>query len=583
MNLEFTDFMENTCLALAREVPEFPTQMGMFEIAGKPVPQNYFTAIDAESVEQRQNLLQSTGEKLSQFPREQLDPSEQLSADIIDFFVKHVHERGLMGTTAKDFQQHEYLIRPSVGLQSELPIFLSDLHPMRHAGDAEDYLSRLKSIASHLNEADQQIKQRQSAGFLPPALVLQDSIEEIEKFTAMQVKENILYTALAEKSADLQGLEESGRKALLDEASTELDKNTYPAYDQLLTTLKEQEPTASDVPGVWRLPDGDAWYEFQLQAATTTSLSADEIHELGLEETHKLEQEIIHACRDMGIQAETISDCHHHLNADRPPDNKDTQENRQVIVDRVKAIMTDIEAQLPDLFHHLPSGEITVKTIPRFAEANRNQSYQPPSLDGSRAGFFELNVGQLLGEASFELPILVYHEIFPGHHLQIALAGEDKSLPSLRRIITFDAYIEGWAKYAETIPELHGINTDPRFRIARMRRELYSTINLALDTGIHAKHWSTEQAIRFFDQHSGAGETFSRYIVHRSASVPAQMCSYKIGMMKMLELRKRMENALKDRFDVRDFHHTVLSRGSVPLSLLDSIVNQGIERLRNLQ
>jgi len=581
MNPEFTEFMENTCLALAREVPEFPTHMGMFEVADEQIPQSYFTAIDIDSVDQRQNLLQNIEKTLKQFPREQLNATEQLSADILDFFVNHVYERGLIGMAGKDFLQHEYLVRPSVGLQSDLPLFLTDLHPMRHAGDAEDYLSRLKSIANHLTEADQQIKQRQTAGFLPPALVLRDSIGEIEKFISMQARENILYTVLVDKSDKLQGLDEKTRKSLLDEASTELERNTYPAYRKLLTSLREQEPQASDDPGVWRLPDGDAWYEFQLKAATTTNLNAAETHELGLEETHKLEQEIIHACRDIGIAANTISDCHHHLNADRPADRKDTEQNRQAIVDSIKEIMADIEGQLPDLFHHLPQGEITVKTIPRFAETNRNQSYQPPSLDGSRAGFFELNVGQLLDEASFELPILVYHEIFPGHHLQIALAGENKSLPSLRRIITFDAYIEGWAKYAETIPERHNINNNPMFRIARMRRELISTINLALDTGIHAKRWSTEQAIRFFDQHSGAGETFSRYIVHRSASVPAQMCSYKIGMMKMLELRKRMESALGNRFDVRDFHHSVLSRGSVPLSLLDAIVDQDIQRLRH--
>jgi len=374
MNPEFTQFMENTCLALAREVPEFPTQMGMFEVAGEQVPQSYFTAIDTDSVDQRQKLLQNIGEKLKQFPHEQLDASEQLSVDILDFFATHVYERGLIGTAGKDFLQHEYLIRPSIGLQSDMPLFLTDLHPMRHAGDAEDYLSRLKSIASHLSEANQQISQRESAGFLPPALVLQDSIGEIEKFIAIQTQENILYTALVEKSSNLQGLNEPGRKALLGEASTELDKNTYPAYRKLLTTLKEQKLQASDTPGVWRLPDGKAWYEFQLNAATTTSLNAAEVHELGLEETHKLEQEIIHACRDIGIQANTISNCHHHLNADRPAESKDTEKNRLAIVEQLKEIMTDIEGQLPDLFHQLPRGEITVKTIPRFAEANRNQS-----------------------------------------------------------------------------------------------------------------------------------------------------------------------------------------------------------------
>lgn len=579
MNTEFTGFMERSCLALAREVPEFPTHMGMFEIAGEPVPQNYFTAIDADSVQSRQDLLAGIKKELGQFVRSELDDSERLSADILDFFTDHVYERGLIGIQGGDFLNHEYLVRPSVGVQSDLPLFLADLHPMRHAGDAEDYLCRLKSIAGHLREADRQIRQRQSNGYLPPALVIRDSIAEIENFTGTPTRQSILYTALSDKSQNLAGLDESNRSALLDEAAQELDKNTFPAYRQLLSTLKQQAPVASDAPGVWRLPDGDAWYQFQLNAATTTTMTAAEIHELGLAETDRLEQKIIRACRDIGIPVKTITDCHNHLQAGRPPRREDIEQNRQAIVDTIGALITDIEGKLPDLFHHLPRGKITVKPIPRFAEANRNQSYQPPSLDDSRAGFFELNVGQLLGETAFELPILVYHEIFPGHHLQIALAGEDQSLPSLRRIMTFDAYIEGWAKYAETIPELHGINNDPRFRIARLRRELISTVNLALDTGIHFKRWSTEQALQFFSRHTGSDEHFSRYIVHRSASVPAQMCSYKIGMMKMAGLRQRMEAALQARFDVRDFHDSVLRNGSVPLFMLDSIIDRDIEAI----
>jgi uncharacterized protein (DUF885 family) len=409
---------------------------------------------------------------------------------------------------------------------------------------------------------------------------LHGAFEEIEQFIAAEPERNVLYSTLMEKSASLQGLNESMRGNLLVEAGAELAENTYPVYRQLLATLRDQALMADEAPGVWRLPDGDAWYEFQLRCATTTTMSADEIHELGLEKTHRLEQEIIKACGEMGIDAANITDCHRALDAGKGAPREDTEDNRRAIVSHVEALITDIEPRLPGLFHQMPKGQITVKTIPRFAEANRNQSYQPPSLDGTRAGFFELNVGQLLDEADFALPILVYHEIFPGHHLQITLAQETESLPSLRRIITFDAYIEEWAKYAETIPALHGINEDPKFNLARMRRELISTINLALDTGIHAKRWSEEQAISFFNEHSGMGETFSRYIVHRSASVSAQMCSYKIGMMKMLELRKKMENALGNRFDVRDFHHAVLSRGALPLALLEPIVDQDIKRLK---
>ena len=580
MNSDFSDFMEQSCLSLARSVPEFPIQMGMFEIAGEQVPQNIFTAIDPGSVTQRQEMLREIGSGLDEFSREELDESERLSADVLDFLVNFAHERGLMGRAGRDFLQHEYLLRPSVGLQSDLPLFLTDLHPMRHHGDAEDYVSRLKSIATHLNEADHQIRQRQTNGFLPPALVLQGAMEEIEQFIATPPGQSILMSTLTEKSAAINGLSETSRATLLGEAAREIEQNTYPAYHNLSATLQNQVRLADATPGVWRLPDGDAWYEFQLRAATTTEMSADEIHQLGLEETDRLEQEILRACSDLGIAATNMSDCYHALNAQENEAKADTEQNRRAIVQQIEDLMADIEPHLDGLFHRLPKGRITVKAIPRFAEANRNQSYQPPSLDGSRDGFFELNVGQLLGEGDSELPILVYHEIFPGHHLQMTLAQETENLPSLRRIITFDAYIEGWAKYAETIPALHSINNDPKFHLARMRRELVSTVNLALDTGIHAKRWSVDKATAFLDEHSGMGPAFSRYIVHRSASVPAQMCSYKIGMIKMQELRKRMESALGSRFDVRDFHHTVLSRGAVPLALLDAVVDQDIRKLK---
>jgi uncharacterized protein (DUF885 family) len=580
VNPAFNEFMECICLAIAREVPEFPTQMGVFEIAGEAIPQDYFTAIDSGSVARRQQLLSSIEEGLDEFSPRELDESEQLSANVLRYFVKHVHERGLTGLAGKDFLQHEYLIRPSVGIQSELPLFLTDLHPMRHAGDAEDYLSRLKSIASQLIEANQQIQQRQQGGLIPPAIVLQGVIAEIEEFTAIEAGQNILYRALSEKSANLPDLTGTDRQLLLSDAKAELLKHTYPAYQELLATLRIQAAQARHEPGVWTLPEGEAWYEFLLGSATTTRLSAAEIHELGLQEVDRLEQEIIQACRALGIDAKRINDCHRELDKRKSETREDTAQNRRTIVSQIEATIADIEPKLSRLFHHLPKGRVTVKPIPRFAEAHRNQSYQPPSVDGSRDGFLELNTGQLLGEADYELPILVYHEVFPGHHLQISLAQENEALPTMRRITTFDAYIEGWAKYAETIPVVYGMNQDPMLNLARMRRELISTINLALDTGVHSKRWNESQAVTFFKDHSGMSDSFARYIVHRSASAPAQLCSYKIGMMKMQELRQRMELALGQEFDVRDFHHSVLSRGALPLDLLDATVNQDIARLR---
>ena len=581
MNPAFAEFMEDCCAALAREVPEFPTQMGLFEIAGEPVPQHGFSGIDPASLERRQALLRGIGDQLRQFSCHDLDAGQQLDAGVIRFLVDNFYERGLVGTAGEDFLHHEYPFRPAVGLQSELPMFLTDLHPMRHAADAEDYLSRLKSIAGHIHEALRQSTDRRRRGLLAPSFLLAGTVKEIAAFLASKPEDNILYRTLAEKSKRLDGLGEKARQALLSEALAELERNTLPVYRELRARLLEQQTVASAEPGVWRLPDGDAYYQFLLRCATTTALSADEIHAIGLEETSRLQKEIVSGCADLGMDAANIEGCLRALDTDRRQTLEDTDENRRRIVDRTGEMMADIESRLSGLFHRLPAGRVTVKPIPRFAEANRNHSYQPPSLDGSRAGFFELNVGQLLDRDDFDLPILVYHEIFPGHHLQIGLAQETTSLPSLRRIVTFDAYIEGWAKYAETIPEQHGINPDPRFRLARIRRELISTINLVLDTGIHAKRWSLDQATRFFAAHSGMGETFSRYIVHRSAAVPAQLCAYKLGMMKMLDLRRRMASALGRRFDVRDFHQAVLDCGAVPLDLLDSVVDREIDRLRD--
>ena len=579
MHQTFEDFMEKSCLALAREVPEFPTQMGLFEIAGEAVPQDYFASIDTGSVAARQQLLQTIDRNLDEFANEDLDDAEQQSADVLRFVLRYAHERGLVGMAGGDFLRHEYLLRPSVGLQSDLPLFLSDLHPMRHVGDAENYVSRMSSIAPLLREADQQQREREPNGLLPPAIVIQNTISEIERFIDSPVHDNILYRALDEKTAELADLGAGARSALLADANDEITSNIHPAYLELLATLRQQVAQAPEDPGVWQLPGGDAWYEFMLRAATTTELSAEEIHEIGIEETDRLEREILTACRDTGIEAKTISECYMALDSNKPSPRQDTPQNRQAIVDQIASLIADTEPQLEGLFHQLPAGKVIVKTIPLFAESNRNQSYQPPSLDGTRPGFFELNVGQLLEQSDFELPILVYHEIFPGHHLQICLAQEMERLPSLRRIMTFDAYIEGWAKYAETIPSTHGISNDPRFNIARMRRELISTINLALDTGIHEKRWSEEHAVQFFATHSGMSESFSRHMVHRSASVPAQLCSYKIGMMKMFELKTKMERELGSKFDIRDFHRAVLGNGAVPLSQLDSIVNGEVRRL----
>ena len=211
-----------------------------------------------------------------------------------------------------------------------------------------------------------------------------------------------------------------------------------------------------------------------------------------------------------------------------------------------------------------------------FAEQGLHHTYKPPAQDGSRPGIFEVNVSDALEDSTLDTLTVCYHEALPGHHLQLAIAQELEGLPALRRMVTFDAYIEGWAKYAETLPWEHGWNRDPYWNLARMRRELVSTANLALDTGIHHKGWTRDEGLRFFEERTGSSAEFTAAIVDRIAATPAQTCSYKIGMLAFFRLRDRMRRALGDGFDIRRFHDTVLEHGSLPLEVLEDVVGSVI-------
>ncbi|MEE4218798.1 MAG: DUF885 domain-containing protein, partial [Xanthomonadales bacterium] len=556
MNTAFNEFLHQTVLQIADAVPEIPTHMGVFEIGNMPVPQDRFTDMSAEGVQARRQMLDQLAAELKAFPRDSLDDDERISAAVLEYMLENVYERGLVGRASHDLADHDYALRPAVGPQSELPMFLAELHPMRGEADAEAYLSRLKCIAPQLTEAGRQLAGRQT--FLPPECVIADTIEEIDQFLSIEPGKNVLLFSLEQKTADMHGLDEAGRNTLLREAERELVRSTYPAYRELRDTLAQLHTDAPGGPGLWCLPNGSDWYRFLLRGSTTTALSPEEIHETGLEQMASVKARIREECRQAGLDVSDMASVASALQSRHSNSSQDTPENREAIVQAIRDLIAEAESWSTGLFHEFPRGKVEVRTIAPFAEKQRNQGYQPPSLDGSRPGFFELNLGQLLDHSIADLPILVYHEIFPGHHLQITLALENERLPMLRRYMNTDAYIEGWAKYAETIPERHGFVSDPLFRIERMRRELISTVNLALDTGIHDKRWDEDAAVDFCMKNSGCSANFARYLVHRSASVPAQMCSYKIGMMTMENLRNRFENALGGRFDVRDFHSTVL-------------------------
>ena len=340
-----------------------------------------------------------------------------------------MYERGLIGRAGREFSGHENPLRPAVGLQCELPLFLTDLHPLRHEQDAEDFLSRLQSIPDMLRLAGDRYVERLGGKLCPPIIVQDAAIEETGNFSNQSLADNPVLTAFRDKSEAIPGMAPGTKNALLADVRATLHENVVPAYRDLADRMTTARNSSVTDAGLWRVPGGPEWYAFLLRAATTTTLDADTIHELGLEETARLEQRMVDAARSMGADARSISDCHGMLDAEAPGPLPDTDENRATLMADMNRRIEAMRRACEELFHRLPSGPLEVKAMPRFAENHRNQSYQPPSLDGTRPGFMELSLGQLLRDPPFETPILVYHEIYPGHHLQIAHAGELEHLP----------------------------------------------------------------------------------------------------------------------------------------------------------
>jgi uncharacterized protein (DUF885 family) len=347
-----------------------------------------------------------------------------------------------------------------------------------------------------------------------------------------------------------------------------------PAYGRLDALLAEQERTANDDAGVWRLPDGDAYYRTVLRSHTTTNLTPDEVHAMGLSEVARIQAEMRGILVAEGIDASDLRGALRRLALDERQLYPDTDGGRAEILADYAAILKDAERRLPELFGRLPKASVVVERVPSFKEKGSAVAYyNPPSFDGARPGIFYANLRAPREVLKYRMRTLAYHEAVPGHHLQIALSFEQNAIPFFRRVIPFTAFIEGWALYAERLAAEQGFEPTPLDRIGQLQDELFRAVRLVVDTGIHARRWTREQAIEWMLQNTGMGEIEVTAEIERYIVMPGQACAYKIGQMKLLELRERAHTALgarlvEDAF-LRAFHDAVLANGALPLEVLE--------------
>jgi uncharacterized protein (DUF885 family) len=375
-------------------------------------------------------------------------------------------------------------------------------------------------------------------------------------------------------------LDEKRREELTALAAQALRESVKPAWEAVIAWAKLAEPQATTDDGVWKLPDGGAYYDFLLENFTTTKLTANEIHEIGLREVARLHGEMRRIMHEVGFEGD-LPEFFDFMRSDDRFYYADTPEGRAAWLADATRDLEAMRARLPQMFVTLPKAELVVRAVEPFREKSAGKAfYQRPAQDGSRPGVFYANLYRMREMPKYEMEALAFHEGIPGHHMQNAVAAEQKALPQFRRGGSFTAYSEGWGLYSERLAKELGFYKDPYSEFGRLALELHRAVRLVVDTGLHARHWTRDQTIRYHVENSPTNEDAAIKATERYILNPGQATAYMIGMLKIVELRERAAAALGKDFDVREFHDLVLRTGGVPLTVLESEVQRWIETRR---
>jgi uncharacterized protein (DUF885 family) len=522
--------------------------------------------------QQMSDKLAADLDTLRQYDRAALDAGRQTSYDMLEYFLA-IQEEG------EPFRHHNYPLNQLFGLQNDLPTFMATQHPVGSAGEAEDYIARLEKFPRKFEQTMEGLKAREAEGIIPPQFVITKVLDEMQRFVGAPAKENMLYTTFATKLEKIppEGMNEGTRTRLLGEVERAIEGSVYPAYRGFIAYYEALQPKATGNHGVWALPDGEAMYAWAVRQHTTTDMTAEQVHALGVAEVARIEGEMDAILQAQGLAEGTIGARVQQI-ATRPDQlYPDTDEGRTQIIADFQRIIDEIDAGLGDAFNVRPRAKVKVERVPPFREKTAPGAYyNTPAFDGSRPGIFYINLRNTAEVARFGMRTLAYHEAIPGHHFQSTIQQEMTGVPMFRKVLPFTAFSEGWALYTERLAWELGFQKDPLDNLGRLQAEMFRAVRLVVDTGMHAKRWTREQAIAYMLEKTGMPETdvvaeIERYLVN-----PGQALAYKVGMNKLLELRGRAQQALGERFVLSRFHDFILGGGDMPLMLLERRVDEWI-------
>jgi len=521
-------------------------------------------------------FTKSTDELKEKFDYDKLNDEDKTSYDLWVYQYEILKE-------GSAFENMDYVFDQMRGMHTRLPNYLINFHKVDSLADMNAYVSRIKETARGIDQLVVRAKEQAAVGILPPKFAFSTVIAQTKALkdgtpvlNDMNGKIDALLASEKITSEEAGALKEQSKKAL----------NDYfkPAYENLLAWLESEIDNAEATPtGVSRHENGKDFYNYRLKVFTTMGITSDEIHEVGLKEVARIKDEMMAIKEKVNFKGD-LNEFFKFVNTDEQFFFPNTDEGRQGYLDESTKYLDDLSKKLPEYFGILPKAKLEVKRVEAFREQDgAPQHYSAGTPDGSRPGTYYAHLSDMNAMPKSTLEGVAYHEGNPGHHMQISIAQELESVPKFRTQAGFSVYSEGWGLYSEALAKEMGGYQNPYYDFGRLVNEIWRAIRLVVDTGLHAKGWTEADAIKYFNENSSISQGAIKAEVQRYMVMPGQATSYKIGMLKIQELRQKAEDELKDQFDIKGFHDTILGGGALPLQLLERRVNAWIKSQKEVE
>jgi len=556
------------------DVPELVTRLGLDSGPRAAAKSQLSPASTAELAADRAKTAEQLA-RLKAIPRSELTGMDAVNYDAVMFGLETTDAANRSFVYGDEGAGQPYVISQLNGAYQSVPDFLGSQHVIETKADADAYLSRLEAFATVMDQEIERVRRDVDLGVIPPDFVIERTLTQMNGLRA-EPGQSPLVTSVAERAA-AKGID--GDYA--GQAQAIYADKVLPALERQIALMGELAPRAVHDAGVWRLPDGEAYYEHALRASTTTTLTAEEVHQMGLEQARQLSARADVILKAEGYSQGSVGERIAALFKDPKYHFPNTDAGKEELIESLNVMTEAMYKRLPEYFGTLPKAPVEVRRVPKFIEAGAPGGYyNQPTLDGSRPGIFWINLRDSAENPTWTLPTLAYHEAVPGHHMQLALQ-QEADLPMIRRATFLSAYGEGWALYSEELAKEMGVYEDnPLGELGYLQAALFRAARLVVDTGMHAKRWSREKAIETMSSIDGSPTSSSTTEIERYVVWPGQACSYMVGKLTWLRLREKARTQLGDQFDLSAFHDAGLLSGAMPLTVLEAVIDNHIAARR---